>query len=116
MRTATFILSLVLVAVMTLQSCAIYVGGGLVDALGDEPSNLGASGVLGLVVAFLAIIGMAFTLGVPRVAMIFYVLAALVAFSIAADYPDMNIHGVALIILAVMAFFSRRKPKPAAAG
>lgn len=88
MRTATFILSLVLVAVMTLQSCAIYVGGGLVDALGDEPSNLGTSGVLGLFVAF----------------------------SIAADYPDMNIHGVALIILAVMAFFSRRKPKPAVAG
>lgn len=114
MRIATFILGLILSGLMTLQSCVIYVGGGVVDALSDDATgrSLATSGVMGLFVTFLAIIGMAFTLGLPIVAAVFYILAALFAFSIAPDYPDMQIHGIALIILAVMAVVSRRrKPK-----
>lgn len=113
MRIATFILGLVLSVLMAIQSCLVYMTGGLADALNDDTSagGLAAGGAIGLVVTFFVILGMAFTLGMPRVAMVFYIAAALLAFAVAPDFGDMGVYAVALIILAAMALFSRRQKR-----
>jgi ABC-type uncharacterized transport system permease subunit len=99
MRLATFILSLFVFGAMLLQSCALYIGGSLVD---EDTATSGAGGIL---VALLTLLAFAFVLPFPLFAAILYLAAALLAFGAgASDFKDMTIYGVVLLILAVMAF------------
>ena len=110
MRVATFVLSVLIVGVMLLQSCAVYGLGSMADALSEKPTGYGDMGAAGIVVALAAFVGMAFVLKKPLVAFVSYGLAALLAFGVGAlGFSDMNIWGVVLIGLALMALWGKRE-------
>ena len=55
---------------------------------------------------------LAFVWGLPFISMILYIIAAIVAFATAAmGFPDMNIWGVILLVLAVLSFFGWREKR-----
>mgnify|MGYP001214781821 CR=1 FL=1 len=111
MKIATFILGLALSVVLFLQTCAVYSLSGLADTLSEKPSALRATTASagGIFVAFLSIIAMAFVLGKPSASAIIYVLAGLLSLGLSANFPDLAIWGIAMLILAVMSWFSRPK-------
>jgi hypothetical protein len=112
MRIAAFILGILVSAIMGLQSCAVFGLGGLASSLDKTDTAVRQSaggGAVGLFATVLSLIAMAFVLGVPMVATVIYVLAALIAFAASSSFPDMKVWAVAMLILAAMTFFSRRK-------
>lgn len=119
MRIATFVISILVIIVMLLQSCAVFGLGSVADTLGgeEEPSEATSGGAVGIVAALAAFIGMAFVLKMPTVALIAYIVAALLAFAASAlGFGDMTIWGVVLLILAGMSFWSRRELRKEQAG
>lgn len=112
MRIATFVISILLVIVMLLQSCAVFGLGSISDNLGSETgqSDTTSGGAVGILSALTAFIGMAFVLKKPTVSLVMYAISALFAFiASTSGFSDMNIWGVVLLILAGMAFFSRQE-------
>lgn len=107
MRIAVLIIALFLTVVVSLQSCAVFVGSGIA-----KNEALSQGGAVGLLVSLLFVIGAAFALGVPRVSQIVFTIAAAFAFLAASkEYPDMNVWGVAALILAVMSYFGVREAR-----
>ena len=76
MRIATMILSLILMLVVGLQSCAVSVG----DASLNEPTK-SQGGAIGILIAFLFLIGGAFALVFPLVSLVAFVLAGIFGLS-----------------------------------
>ncbi len=71
MRIAVLIISLCLTMVVGLQSCAVLVGGSM-----GKDQDLAGGGATGLLIAFLFVLGAAFAIGLPRVSMVLFAIAA----------------------------------------
>jgi hypothetical protein len=105
MRIAVTIISLALMLVVFLQSCAASVGGSL-----GEDESLSGAGALGFLVGLLYLLGGAFALGLPRVSIIVFAIAALIGVLTGAttDFRDLIIWGVVAAILALMSLRAYR--------
>jgi hypothetical protein len=108
MKIASGIISLVFGAIILLQSVLVGVGG---TVIGEEAASQGGS--VGIVVALLFIIGGAFAFGLPKVAMIFSIIACIFGIAVGSTttFKDMTIWGVLALIIAVMEYFAGRKKK-----
>jgi hypothetical protein len=112
MRIAVMIIALVVFIFITLQSCAIGVGGSLQNS---ESLKEGAS--IGVLLAFLYVLGAAFAIGVPLISTVAFAVGALVAIPAGAKtgYSDLQVWGVLSAILAILSIFGflekRRKQK-----
>ena len=100
MRIAVLILGLLLGLVMFLQTFV----GGILSSIGDDETMQQAFAV-GILVSLLWLVGCALVLPFPLASVISFVLAALFAFAISGDYPDMGAWGTVALILAAMSFF-----------
>ena len=105
MRIVVLIISLGLMLVIGLQSCTVGIGGSIVK---DEGMSQG--GAVGLLIAFMYLIGAAFSLGKPVVSMVVFILAGLLGFMVSAttSFSDMGIWGGISLVLAIFSFFGKR--------
>ncbi len=101
MRIAVLIISLFFVLVVGIQSCTVALGGNLFDQ-----QNLAAAGAIGIIVAFLFILGASFALGLPKISMIMFSIAGILGFIAAAgsQFKDMYIWAIISIVLAGMSY------------
>jgi uncharacterized membrane protein YfcA len=100
MRIAVLILGLLLGLVMFMQTFV----GGILSSIGDDETMQQAFAV-GILVSLLWLAGCALILPFPLASVISFVIAALFAFAISGDYPDMGVWGTIALILAAMSFF-----------
>lgn len=116
MRIAMMIIALSLTAIVGLQSCAVMVTGSLA-----QRSEASGGGALGIIVAFLFVLGAGFAMGLPRVSMVVFVVAAVAALlaAVGRGFTDMFFWGIVAAVLAVMSWLGSRelnkKRTPAAA-
>jgi len=105
MRIASGIISLMVSLIVLVQSCAAGVAGSLAD---ESLANAGAGGVW---VAIFLIFAGAFAFKLPRVAAIFSVIAALIAFPIASnsEYKDLYIWGGVALLVTVFNFIAKNE-------
>lgn len=106
MRLAVLIITLCLTGIVGLQSCTILAGGSLIK---DQGAANG--GAVGMLIAFLFVLGAAFVMALPRVSMTMFAiagLAGLIAGS-SSDFRDLKIWGGLSLILAVMSWFGSRE-------
>jgi hypothetical protein len=98
-RIATMILSLILMLVIGAQSCAVSLGDA---ALNTKSAEQG--GPIGLVMAFLFLVGGAFALAFPFVSVLAFFFAGLfgLAGGASTSFGDLTIWGVVSLILAVL--------------
>ena len=108
MRIATMILSLILMLVVGGQSCAVSFGEA---ALGTKAAQQG--GPIGLVMAFLFLVGGAFALAFPLVSLIAFSFAGVfgLAGGASTSFGDLTIWGVVSLILAVFSYFGWREKR-----
>lgn len=107
MRIASLIIGLVLLIVVGLQSCTVMVGGGLANR-----KELAGSGTVGVLVAFLFLLGAAFALKMPRTAAVMFALAGLFGWiGGVAGFGDLKVWGSAAFILAGMAAWGSREDR-----
>jgi ABC-type multidrug transport system permease subunit len=106
MRIAVLVIALCLTMIVGLQSCALAVGGGMIN---DQ--SLAGCGAAGVVLAFLFVLGAAFAMGLPRVSLVMFALAALIGFSVGLStaFKDMTVWGTISLVLAVMSYFGSRE-------
>lgn len=111
MRTATFIIGLMLCGAMFLQSCLLYGTGTVLDTIRPVGEDaMAPTVVVGLAAAVVALAGMAFSLSKPRASIFMYLIAAVLAFRAHRDgFSDMELWGFAMIWLAGMCFWSWRE-------
>jgi hypothetical protein len=107
-RIATMILSLILMLVVGAQSCAVSLGDA---ALGTKAAEQG--GLVGLVMAFLFLVGGAFTLAFPLVSLIAFFFAGVfgLAGGASTSFGDLTIWGFVSLILAVFSYFGWREKR-----
>jgi hypothetical protein len=108
MRIATMIIGLILMVIVGLQSCAVSVGGSVLES---EKTQQG--GAVGIFVALLFLVGSAFALVFPLVSLISFLIAGVFALTAGAttDFSDLTIWGVVSLILAVLSFFGWREKR-----
>ncbi|WP_243375070.1 hypothetical protein [Microvirga solisilvae] len=106
MRLAVLIITLCLTGIVGLQSCTIMAGGSL---LKDQGTANG--GALGILVAFLFILGAAFVMGLPRISAGLFALAGVLGITggSSSNFSDLKIWGGLSLILAVMSWFGSRE-------
>lgn len=112
MRIATTIISLFLMMVVGLQSCAVTFGGTLTS---DE--SLSGGGAIGMFVAFLFLLGRAFAMAFPIVSLSAFVFSAVLvlAVGVGSDFSDMSVWAFVALVLATMSFFGMREKNKKAA-
>lgn len=118
MKIAVFVISILVIIVMLLQSCAVFGLSSVSDSLEGttDPSDTTSGGAMGIAAALAAFVGMAFVLAMQRVALIAYLLGAIFAFMGGAlGFSDMTMWGVVLLILAAMTWYARRQEQKSAA-
>ena len=107
------ILSLVLVLLVGLQSCAVSFGAAL-----SEDDNLAGGGAVGILMALLLLIGGAFAVGYPLVSLISFTVAGL--FGLAAGtttgFEDLTVWATASFLLAVLSYLGMREKRRQAGG
>jgi len=110
MKVAAGIISLVFALLVFMQSCAVGLGGSALENQATEQA-----GGIGVMLAFMMIIGGAFAFKLPLVAAILYALGGLVG--VAADqaaFPDLRVWSIGVLILAglcFVAFWLERRQK-----
>ncbi len=106
MRIAVTILSLGLMLIVGVQSCAATVGG----ELGQDDST-SAAGAMGFFVVFLFLIAGAFAISFPIVSLVSFLIAGTVAIAagLSSDFSDLTIWGFVALILAGMSYFGHRE-------
>ncbi len=106
MRIAVLVISLCFALIVGLQSCAVYVGSSLA-----KDQALSGGGAVGLLLAFLFLLGSAFAIGLPRISMTVFTLAALLGFGVGSTtkFSDMLIWGTISLVLAIMSYFGSRE-------
>lgn len=111
MRRATQIISLVLMVILGIQSCAVSVGGSAVESLSttsaeqQQGEDLAGAGAAGVLAAFLWLVGAAFVMSRPKVAMWLYGSAALMCLiGATAGFSDLWIWMVVSIGFATMSW------------
>ena len=115
------IMSLFLMVVLGLQSCIV---GSLTAAVGPaaEKEKTAQGGAVGLFVALLFLVGAAFVMAKPRLALFFFLVAALFAEAAGATttFTDLKFWGIVAFALAVMSWLGarekRRKPTASVEG
>lgn len=114
MRLAVLIITLCLTGIVGLQSCTIAAGGSLL-----EDQDAAGGGAVGLLIAFLFVLGAAFVMSLPRVSMVLFAFAGLLGLGIGAtsSFRDLTIWGGISLVLAVMSWFGsrelrRKRPSP----
>jgi hypothetical protein len=107
-RIATMILSLILMLVVGAQSCAVSLGDA---ALKTKAAEQG--GPIGLVMAFLFLVGGAFALAFPLVSLVAFFLAGVfgLAGGGSTSFGDLTIWGVVSLVLAVFSYFGWREKR-----
>lgn len=107
MRVAVLVISLVLMVLLFAQSCTVTAGGSLAE---DE--SISSAGAVGLLVAFLFLLGGAFVMGMPRASAAMFGVAAVVGIlaGVTTEFEDLLIWGVVAVVLGIMASRSRRAP------
>jgi hypothetical protein len=108
MKIASGILSLILGLMISLQSCAVGIGGSILD---EESATQGGS--VGFFVALLFFIGGAFSFALPKVSMVVMIIAGFLGIAAGSTtvYSDMTVWGVVALILAVLNYFGSREKK-----
>lgn len=106
MRIAVLVIGLCLTGLIGLQSCTLMLGGGLV-----QDKGLSGGGATGILVAFLFVLGAAFSLGLPRVSAVLFALAAACGFAVGynTEFWDMRVWGWIAAALAVMSYLGSRE-------
>lgn len=106
MRIAVMIISLCMTLIVALQSCAVFVGGGL-----SKDEGLSQGGASGIFLAFLFVLGAAFSLNLPRVSMVMFIIGSLIgaAGASAGGFKDMWVWAGLSLVLAVMSYFGSRE-------
>ncbi len=106
MRIAVLVIGLCLTFIIGLQSCAVSVGGGLA-----KDQALAGGGSSGIVVAFLFVLGSAFALGLPRVSVGLFLVAALIGIAVGqhSGFANLTIWGCVSLALAAMSYFGSRE-------
>jgi hypothetical protein len=107
-RVATTILSLVLMVVVGVQSCAVYLGG---SAMGEPTTAEG--GALGLLVALLFLVGGAFAMPRPLVSFVAFLASRVfgLAGGATTSFGDLTIWGGAALVLAGLSFLGVREKR-----
>lgn len=102
------IMALVLMLIVGAQSCAVTFGG----ALGNDQATMD-EGFLGLLVAFLFLVGAAFALGLPSVSLVVFILAGLLGLlaGTTTEFTDLTIWAVVSFILAVFSLLGIREKR-----
>lgn len=105
MRVAVLIIALIAGLLSLLQACTVA---GLSSLGTDE--NLTGGAAMGVFVGLFILIGGAFALGLPRVAMVFFILAGLAGILVGTTtaFSDQLIWGVVALVLAGMSFLGYR--------
>ena len=108
MRVAATILSLVLMVVVGVQSCAVYLGG---SAMGEPGTAEG--GALGLLVALLFLVGGAFAMPRPLVSFVAFFASGVIGLAGGAttSFADLTIWGGASLVLAGLSFLGVREKR-----
>nr|WP_319390993.1 hypothetical protein [uncultured Cohaesibacter sp.] len=106
MKIATGIIGLMLGLLVFLQSCVVTTG----SSLADDQSTMQA-GSVGILVGFIFFVGGAFAFALPRVSMVIFAIAGVLALiaSSSGSFGDLSIWGIVALGLAVMSFFANRK-------
>jgi hypothetical protein len=106
MRLAVLIITLCLTGIVGLQSCTILAGGSLV-----KDQALSNGGAVGMLIAFLFVLGAAFVMALPRVSMAMFAIAGLAGLIAgnSSNFRDLKIWGGLSLILAVMSWFGSRE-------
>jgi hypothetical protein len=106
MRIATLVVTLFLMLAVGLQSCTLY---GLSAIAGQQETGGGAA--VGLLIAFLYLLGAAFVMGLPLISIICFTVAGLLGLAVGATtkFSDMTIWGIVSFVLALMSFLGRRE-------
>ena len=106
MRLAVLIITLCLTGIVGLQSCTIVAGGSL---LKDQGTANG--GAVGMLIAFLFVLGAAFVMGLPRISMALFALAGALGLGVGttSEFKDLTIWGGLSLVLAVMSWFGSRE-------
>lgn len=97
MRIAVLILGLILGAIMFVQSGLVA---GLSGATGDQATNTAGGG--GIIMALMWLVACALVIPVPLVSAVVFVLAGLVGFSMAQNFPDLATWAAVSIVLAIL--------------
>ena len=108
MRIAVLIIGLCLVMLVGIQSCAVMVGGNLI-----EDQDVSGAGALGIMVSFLFILGSAFVMSHPKASMIIFLAAAFFAFfgGSLSEFSDLYFWSFVSLALAVMSYFGIKEKK-----
>ena len=109
MRIAVIIIALCVFVILLLQSCAVGVGGSL-----GKSETLSQGAAIGVMLAFMYVLGAAFASGVPLVSTVVFAFGALVAIPAGAQaggFSDLTIWGWLSAILAVLSIFGWREKK-----
>jgi hypothetical protein len=106
MRIAVLIIAICLVMILGLQSCTVMLGGTLA-----KDTAISGGGAVGILMAFLFLLGAAFSLGVPMVSIIVFTIAGAlgVIMGTTTGFTDLMIWGVVSLVLAFMSIFGRRE-------
>lgn len=103
MRVTVLILSLLLGAVMFVQTFLVY---GLSSAVDDQSSS--QSGAVGLLMSLLWLVAAAFVIPLPIVSVIAFVIAGLFGFAASGDFSDLAMWGGISLVLALLSLFGWR--------
>lgn len=106
------IISLILMLIVGAQSCAVSVGDAALETKAAEQG-----GPLGILMAFMFLIGGAFALVFPLVSLASFLLAGLVGVAAGSttSFSDLTFWGIVSFILAVLSFFGWREKRRRAA-
>lgn len=102
------VVSLVLMFIVGLQSLVVMAGSSML-----EDTATADAAALGVLIALLFLIGGAFSLGVPTVSLVSFVLAGLIGIlaGMSSSFTDLTYWGVVGLILAVLSYFGRREKR-----
>lgn len=108
MRIAVLILGLILGAIMFVQTTLVAGLSGVAD---DQES--GGAAAVGMLMALIWLVSCATAIPLPRVAMILFVVAAVLGFAASTNFGDLGVWGGVSIFLAVLSFFGWRGKRKA---
>ncbi len=108
MRIAVLIIGLVLTLGLFIQAFVIF---GLSDAINQQ--NTEQAGAIGVLMAFMWLVSCGLVLPLPRLSMVLFVVAGLLGFAAAGDYPDLAVWGGISLVLAVFCYFGYRGKRKA---